>query len=655
MTARADLLALTPEKLAVLANRGLVKRATKMVESGRGPTISLEGEVVVAIDGDIRTELRPGVPLAECPCSCPASTVCRHRVAAVLAYQNQAGGAAETAAPWWPGDVSDDDVLQAIGKRTLQQATRVRQKGLTVVLRSGAECSAELPTCTVRFLVPRDLAYARCDCAAGTGCEHIAVAIWAFREGDRARTEQTVELGTRAVHAEGVLGPALVVVRDILLDGVEGASQSLAAAFAKARDPVEQAGMRWPADILLELEEELGRYRDKSAAYAAPRLSAKIAELHARERAARIRNAPLQRILGLGEPQDTALQHLRLISLGARVERDADALHCRVFLVDPSTAMVLVYRRSFPHPRADPNAAFADAPEPLTGARAAGRQLGFRTSLGALSHGQLVTARASRRANRELVIRRATVAQTTVTAQPGNWDELPEPIFVRDVASAADADAARPPRILRTRVLAPRVRAIAVDRVEDLGYRPSSQTLEARLTDVVGNAFGVTLEYSAAAPHAIDAAATALAGDAGELRFVSGVLRPGSDGLVVRPLALVTDRVIVPDLAGATARPPLPIRKGEPSSDPLRAELERARALVDRAAHVGLRHARDLPPRMMERAGAARALGLQTCAARLEALAEAVDDARVSPAEHRDDRSVSAWIAARLRLALALE
>ncbi|MEU6239160.1 hypothetical protein ABZ885_40075, partial [Kitasatospora sp. NPDC047058] len=44
---RADLLALTPDTLAALANRGLVKRAAKDVDSGAGP------QVECAADGSV--------------------------------------------------------------------------------------------------------------------------------------------------------------------------------------------------------------------------------------------------------------------------------------------------------------------------------------------------------------------------------------------------------------------------------------------------------------------------------------------------------------------------------------------------------------------------------------------------------------------------
>src|SRR5215469_10643884 len=86
---RTDLLGLSPEGLAALANVGLVKRAERELAAGKGPSlVELDGGTVVGTFPDgIVTRLEKGRRLADCPCSCAASGVCRHRVAVVLAYR----------------------------------------------------------------------------------------------------------------------------------------------------------------------------------------------------------------------------------------------------------------------------------------------------------------------------------------------------------------------------------------------------------------------------------------------------------------------------------------------------------------------------------------------------------------------------------------
>ena len=78
---REDLLALTADTLAALANRGLVKRAVKDLDAGTGPEVRCEDDGTVSAvhpDGS-RTRLPVGVGLETTECSCTASGVCRHR------------------------------------------------------------------------------------------------------------------------------------------------------------------------------------------------------------------------------------------------------------------------------------------------------------------------------------------------------------------------------------------------------------------------------------------------------------------------------------------------------------------------------------------------------------------------------------------------
>ena len=82
---RDDLLALTPDALAALANRGLVKRATKDLDTDAGPTVETDGGTVRGRFADgVEVELPVGVPLAAAACSCGAPGLCRHRIAVVL-------------------------------------------------------------------------------------------------------------------------------------------------------------------------------------------------------------------------------------------------------------------------------------------------------------------------------------------------------------------------------------------------------------------------------------------------------------------------------------------------------------------------------------------------------------------------------------------
>ncbi|HLL83495.1 MAG TPA: hypothetical protein VK420_12610, partial [Longimicrobium sp.] len=203
---RPDLLALTPQAIASLANVGLVKRAQKELDGGKGPRLEelADGTVVGTFEDGSTARLVPGKGLKDSPCSCGATGACRHRVAVALAYPTFARGGAKAAqdgaspsgtaeapaTPWTPGAVEDEALAKVLPARALERASALRGRGYVAQVRRGASSAGDEPpavalaTCTVRFLVPRDLAYARCDCAAGAGCEHVALAVWAFRAAD---------------------------------------------------------------------------------------------------------------------------------------------------------------------------------------------------------------------------------------------------------------------------------------------------------------------------------------------------------------------------------------------------------------------------------------------------------------------------------------
>ena len=86
---REDLLVLTDEDLALLSNKGTVKRARREIEEK-----SVDGTITDSDDGTVRIEWTDGVVctlsnnerLSERQCTCSAVEVCRHLVRAVILY-----------------------------------------------------------------------------------------------------------------------------------------------------------------------------------------------------------------------------------------------------------------------------------------------------------------------------------------------------------------------------------------------------------------------------------------------------------------------------------------------------------------------------------------------------------------------------------------
>ncbi|MGE0489362.1 MAG: SWIM zinc finger family protein [Vulcanimicrobiota bacterium] len=561
---RRDLLALTPDKLAALANRGLVKRAQKMVAEAPPSLEMLEDGTLVARDGEVETRLPAGVALTETSCSCQAR-MCRHRLAAVLAYAALGQTRADQTL-WSPGEFSDDQLEQLLGSRGLSRARSLASQGLV-----GEICHEEVPTVrlattTVRFLVEGHPEHARCDCQQRTACPHVALAVWLWRAAEGRPGKAS--LGSETIEAEG-WGPALEAVHQLLGEGVAQAGPGLLARLERQAANFGRCGWVWPGDLVSELAEHLRLYQGRSAAYSADGLCLLLTEVEARARASSSQGAcPARVVLGLEEAQETSLDHLDLVGLGARLRPGSQGVLAEVYLADPASATVLVMKKEFQGSTAPEVANLRLAPE---------------ARLAALAAGRLVTGQARRRPNRQLMLGRSRLGKTTVTPQAGHWHVLPPPLLVEDFSLFRRELDSHPPALIRARLLAEGVRVVRVAAVGSLGYARATQTLSAELLDHQGVSLLLRREHRAVVPGALDALAAAL--EQGPA-YVSGRV-DYQGGLHLDPLALVTDRVVVPDLCepgqaevAAWAGPP---------PDPLEAALTASQQLLVEASQRGLR------------------------------------------------------------------
>ncbi|MGW4152985.1 hypothetical protein ACWEDF_07510, partial [Micromonospora chersina] len=545
---------------------------------------------------------------------------------------------------WSPGDVTDEELAAAVGAPALAAAERRRRAGYTaVVRRPGPEDpvpQVELPTGTVRFLVPRQIGYARGDAAGGDG-EAVALAVWACRAADREqpdRREAQVRVGgTVSVVDRPALDAAVTLAAEVLLAGAVHTGTGAAARLAAVRRDLDAAGLRWPLLALDELAGQLDAYAARSARYRPETLAEVLAELPARRRAVVNRGAtPAQRVLGTDEPAETRLRRLRLTGLGARVRATAGEVAVDVVLAHPAAAGVLVLRREF-----------TAEGDPLTGHTLAGRRVAGST-LGALAAGNVVSESAVRSAAHRLRFAAGRLARTAVTPGAGSWADLPPALLARDLDGLAATLAERPPRLLRPRTAAESVRVLALGEVRSIGYAAGEQRLEATVTGAAGGVATVSAVHRAVAPGALDALAAALGGAHGTPRYVSGTVRRGAGGLVVEALAVVADTVVVPDLAAGAGDGELAGAVADPP-DPVAGALRAGSALLAQAAHAGLRQ---LPGGFRDRlretgAGLAR-VGLDRCGAALTDLAGALG---ADPG----DAAVRAWVDAQIRLLVTAE
>ncbi|MGW0522129.1 SWIM zinc finger family protein [Crossiella sp. NPDC003009] len=636
---RADLLGLTPDALAAVANRGLVKRAAKELDTGPPPEVTADeaGAVTVRFADGTVTGLPAGVDLTAASCTCAASGVCRHRIGLVLAYQREFGAA--TPPPWSPGTFTDDQLAAQLGARAITAARRAHQRGYTVRLRRGTSADpvarADLPTGTVAFLAPGDLGYARADGAAGD--EQVVLAVWAFREAEqRALTGAEVRFeaggpGEPAATTSGVAG-AVALTEQLVLDGVRHTSPAFTAALRRTADELGAAGLHWPAAAMADLVEQLDAYATRGAGYQATRLAELVTEIHVRHRA----TGPRAAVLGSEQAAGTPLRRVRLTSLGCRIRSTPTAPVAEVFLAEPGSGTVLVARQSWP-----------TGPEPITGAELAGRRFAGST-LGALATANVVSESAARDA-RGLVRFGAHRARTTVSPLGNAWASLPAPVLVADLGALGTELGELPPRLVRPRFEAEHMRVVPIAGVSALSYHPGDQRLDAVITDPGGATATIARTHHPLCPAALDCLAEALSGAHGRPRFVSGTVRRHRGGLVLDPLAVLTDHgIFVPDLATGPG-PAIPtVTPGQPP-DQLGLALSAATEVTAQAIHHGLRD--PAPATHTALAAAVTALsgaGLHTAAADLSAFGAALrgEDRRLA---------VDTWVRAQFRLLTTAE
>lgn len=644
---RADLLALTPDTLAALANRGLVKRATKELDAGTAPALTTGPDTTVSarFDDGTTAVLPPGAGLDDGSCSCAAPGVCRHLIGLVLAYQRHAEADADASpspvSDWSPGSVDDRALTEALGTRALTAARRTFDRGYgALVHRPTADRPGpwvELPTCTVRFPVPGEIAYALTDASAAVRDEMVTLAVWAFRAADEAGTEDrstTVQVGGRttgthpAVRTE--LDAAAALADELLREGVAHAGPVLRAALTRAGEAMTAASLHWPAGAVAELTGQLTAYAERSAHYHPELVAALLTEVHARRRAAAVPGA-----LGTRETGDTPLRRVRLTSLGCRVRGTAEAPVAEVYFAHPGAGTVLVLRKEWT----------ATDSQELTGHRLATRRV-LSTPLASLATGSLVSESIRRTASRALTIARGRLGTTSITPVGAAWTELPEPLLVRDLSALAAGWEGRPPRLIRPRVEAETVRVVALSEIESVGYDPAEQRLEAVVRDVSGTSALLTSAYRPECPGALDALADALESGA---THVSGSVHRAGGGIRIDPIAVLTPAgVTVPDLARGDGSAAL-AAAAHRAPDPLTEALDEAISALAAAAHNGL--LRPTAPARSRIDAAATALsrtGLSRAAALLRAFLNTLD-------QQPENGRTEAWLEAQLHLLISSE
>lgn len=619
---REDLLHLSPEALSQAANAGIVKRAVRELEGGYRPqwTQADDGALEATFSDGIRTTWAAATPIQHVRCSCGAASICRHRIILALAYRDEAQRAAPPAAVASPGLASDEAIARLLPAAVLAraEAARAQRIGIDVHRRAGGDpCdTARLPAATVRFWAGAAIEAARCDCVAATACEHVALGAWAFREADArdpTAAVQRVHLGKPGGRHPVDRAPWHALVRSLLLHGVAGGAAPIAPALSQGLDAARGIKATWLTHLVQDMERWAASYAARSALYRSEDGVALVGELALRLSAGE-QPGSAQGVLGIGQGDDTELDRLRLVCLGARTTRDGESRRARLVLADADTGTALVLMHEWSVPVAD------GAKEETA---RAGQRLAPGVRLESLALGQLLARQAHRRADGSLTLARSRGTQNSVLPQAPDWATLGPPLRYDSVAALRAQQQSHPTAQVLPRHAARRFVVFTPSEVEPAVYDPVAQAVAAVLRDAEGQSLLVRRNHESHVRGALDALAGALSGRHGAVRNVAGVLHWAGDWPVLEPWAIACDGVVVPDFAApSNDLEQLPLGHAPDYAEhAVAVVLRRTRAVLGELLHHGLAA---LPTAWAQASGSAvqglRAASLHVLEQRMDAL-----------------------------------
>ncbi len=325
---RSDLLSLSLDDLAVLTNRGSVKRAERELDSGEISgelSEALNGEVTVCWSDGVDCVLPAGKVVGEGRCTCAATEMCRHLVRTVLAYQRRASADVDApavpAGPWDPGQISDEALASVFKPANLAKHREQFHQGLLVELVRSTKPSARfhVPPHTVRFLVPGDLRYTHCDCAEDAPCRHVPLAVWAFR-----MLEPSKASGLLSTQQVSLPIPTAILdeLEELLLEWIEQGTSALPRTWvdrlARLSAKCVSEDFAWPAAVLDDLAHQLDRYLARDALFDPIVVVDLIGELAIRADAIRSDTKAVPQLLIRGTKADRPVEigSVRYLGLG---------------------------------------------------------------------------------------------------------------------------------------------------------------------------------------------------------------------------------------------------------------------------------------------------------------------------------------------------
>jgi hypothetical protein len=260
MSLRAALAVFDDDALAGLANKGLLRRAGKAVETGKAEIVAEDGEAArVSVEGETVEITAKGPAAARC--SCPARTVCQHILAAVLLLRGEAASDAPAADPLAEALALDPALLRKwAGVGAMRAATELAGEVETTVVGAALAITVGgLPE--VRWLAGQGLDGVICKSPDAKRKTHVAAALLSLWR------------------KHGVVLPEEAPASAAATPGETAPARIDSAFLAEVRKTLEDAASTALATAPQTLEERLFALSVSGRADALPRLSAMLRSL----------------------------------------------------------------------------------------------------------------------------------------------------------------------------------------------------------------------------------------------------------------------------------------------------------------------------------------------------------------------------------------
>lgn len=574
---RADLLHLTSDDLILLANRGLFRRAQQELESAELSFSQQEdaaGNLTITWSDSISVVFEANKSISAARCSCPATSMCRHILRSVLAYQQQADTAKEPDAvqqPWNPALITDTELGQFLSRSQLSWARKAFDEGQVIELLRSSRPGAHIYTmaCTVRFLMPGNLRYCRCDCGEQLPCRHVALAIWAFRMLPEEQQSAIIETAQSAQPVpDALLRSIETILRELIQTGISNAASPLLDRLRRLEAGCREAQLVWPAEIIQAMLLHYDAYLAHDARFSATELASLMGELCVRCDAIRYATGAVPQLFIRGGQQDTEANSTtaRLVGLGCGVRLYRGGVELFAVLQDSDTGRLLAIARDLPD---------QDASTAIPFWRGAQRIVAQGISLAQLGSGQLLVKGGKRLPSARFVIGRARLSYNP---QAYAWESLRAPVFSEAYTDLIAHLAAQPPAALGPRRLSDAIHTIAIAQTGQLSFDIPTQEIRAELYDTAGSLAQLRFPYHHRAADGAEALLQTLKNQAEQIRFIAGHCTLAGGQLMIRPIGVILQegsqrRMLMPWVAAPDKQLPGQAIAEDPEADAGRADV----------------------------------------------------------------------------------